>query len=50
VRLHIAREMAMYSASVVLKATSDCSFDAHKSWQLANKMTYPVRDLTEAGS
>jgi hypothetical protein len=39
IKSRIACDKAMYSASVVLNAISDWSLDAHKTGQLANKMT-----------
>ena len=46
----IACDKAIYSASVVLKATSVCSLDAHKKGRLVNRMTYPFLDFTDDGS
>ena len=39
-----------YSASVVLKAVSDCSLDAHRIGHPAYRITYPVRDFAVEGS
>ena len=46
----IACDRAIYSASVLLKAVSVCSFDARNTGQFAKHITYPVQDLTEFGS
>ena len=43
-------DSAVYSASVVLSATSVCSLDAHTMGQPAYVMMYPVRDLAVDGS
>src|SRR5687767_10561423 len=42
--------MALYSASVVLSATSDCSFEAQIIGHSAYVTTNPDRDLAIAGS
>jgi hypothetical protein len=46
----VAVDKAIYSASVVDKAISVCSFDAHTKGQFANVIMYPVRDLAVVGS
>jgi hypothetical protein len=45
-----ACDIAMYSASVVDKATWDCSLEAQETGHLAQKMIQPFRDLEVLGS
>jgi hypothetical protein len=49
-RSRIARDNAMYSASVVDKAIYVCSFDAQSTGHPQKVMTYPVLDFNVVGS
>ena len=49
IRLRILVLRAIYSASIVERASGPCSFDCHRRGHLASEMTKLVHDLMQTG-